>query len=182
MNLKRYDRYQMDFTGNWMKASLASMGLSVFLLAVYYFGWLNLSTVKIGKVILGLIFPMLLCLGYIVLLRFMKLNAPGVYGILGAALCLVLMGGNILAGGMVRMILSIVGYALCGVIIIFCAGGFLPGRLPASLAFGCAFAVRLLFFDLLRFRKVNWLEEAAVLLILLALTCLPMTFKSTKKA
>ncbi len=181
MNLKQYHRYQMDFSGSWMKGSLASMGLAVFLLAVYYFGWINLSAVKIGKLILGLILPMLLCLGYIVLLRFVKLNAPGVYGIIGAALCLVLMGGNILAGGLLRMILSIVGYALCSVILIFCVGGYLPGKLPASLTFGIAFAVRLLFFDLLRFRKVNWLEEAAVLLILLALTCLPMALKPAKK-
>ncbi len=180
--MKQYDRYQMDFNSRSMKASMACMGISVFLLFIYFFGWRALWQTKAADWIFSFGLPVAVGVAYIVLGRFRQRNAPGMFAILGTVLCLCLMMGSLASGSLVRIILSLIWYGLCAWMLILAAGGYLPGKLPASLFFGMALFVRLVFFDLINIWGVNWLQELSVAAMLLALTLLPVTFRSTKKA
>ena len=180
--MKRYYHYQMDFSGKWEKTSGALMGVSVFALALYYFFLQNLADFGFGTILFRLILPLILTVGYIVLINLLKWNAPGLYGILGVLLCLMLLIGTFFTGGALRIIPAIFGYALAAAILVLCAGGYLPGRLPASMAFGILFTVRLLFFHP-NSGLTSWVLEASALSMLLSLMCLPMAMvpgKNTK--
>ncbi len=179
--MKEYDRYHMNFDGKSMKASMAAMGIGVFLLFVNFFGWKPLWQVKFLDWIFAFGVPVAVGVTYIVLGRFRQLNAPGIYAILGAVLCLCLLVCSFTTGSAVRIVLSVIWYILCGLTLIGVAGGALPGKLPASLFFGIALAVRVLFFDLTNFFGTNWIREGSALAMLLALTLLPGAFRSSKK-
>lgn len=182
MRLKRYGRYQMALEGNWMKASMACIGLSVVMLGVYYLMWLSPSAWKPVNLIFGLLLPVAASLTYVILGRIVRLNAPGVYAILGAVFCILLIVGSFFSGSILRIILAVIWYLLTAVVLLASAGGYLPGKLPASLMFGAALLVRLLAFDLPRLRRTNWIEEGAMLLILVGLACLPKAFKSVRES
>ncbi len=177
--MKIYDRYQMDFEGKWMSASLIGVGAAIFFLAVYYLGWPGPAGVGAGTIIFSLVLPLLAGIVFIVLARFLRLNAPGIFAILGAVFGLVLFAGSF-DYGVLRMIFAILLYLIGITALLACAGGFLPGRLPVSLFFGCAFCIRVLI-ALLNLSSTVWLREVAALFMLLTLTCLPMAFKSTKR-
>ncbi len=177
--MKVYHRYQMDFNGKWMKGSLLGVAFAVILLAAYYLCWPGLQGVGVAEILFSMALPMIIATAYIVLARLMRLNAPGVYAIIGAALCVVLII-SLLDMGLVRLVLGILCYILGGAALLACAGGFLPGRLPVSLIFSAAFAVRLVL-DLLNFRATHWLAEGAILAILLSLICMPRAFKAVNE-
>ncbi len=180
--MKHYDRYQMNFDSRSMKASMASMGIGVFFLFVYFFGWRALWQTTAADWIFSFGLPVAVGVAYIILGRFHRRNAPGMFALLGAVLCLCLMISSLSSGSVVRIILSLVWYALCAWLLMLAAGGNLPGKLPVSMFFGTALTVRLVFFDLMNLRSVNWIREIAVIAMLLALTLLPVAFQSTKKA
>lgn len=179
MNLKQYHRYRMQFTGKWANGSAICMGASIFLLAVYFFLLRDFSSIKTGEAVFLLALPLLLGVAYLVLFRFVRLNSPGAFAILGAVFCLVLMIGSFSTGYILRIVLGCVWYILSALVMLACAGGFLPGALPASLMFRVAFIVRLLF-DLKVRSLSTWVFEASNLALILSLSCLPMLFVPVK--
>ena len=72
MNLKRYNRYQIDLTGKWANASLVCMGTSVFLLMLRYFGLTNLADLGFGSVLFLVVLPLMLGIGQLVILRLLR--------------------------------------------------------------------------------------------------------------
>lgn len=176
--MKQYHRYQMDFSSRWVKWSGIFMGISVFALAVYYFFMADFLTVSVPVLLFRLWLPMLLGIAYIVLIRLIQWNAPGIYGILGAALCVACMIGDILSGGTARVLLAIFGFLICGGVLLICVGGYLPGRLPASVLLAVTVVLRILILDISGIS--GWVQESAVLCVMLALMCLPMTMKPGK--
>ena len=90
MEFKQYLRYQIDFNGKWAQPAALLMGLAFFLRLVYYLCLVSLHDCGFGEILFSMLLPLLLTCGYIVLLRVVKLNAPGIYGMIGAALCLLL--------------------------------------------------------------------------------------------
>ena len=180
MNLKQYHRYRMDFTSKAASISALCMGVSLFLLSVYYFLLRDLSSIKSAEAIFGLVIPMLVSVAFIVLIRFVKWNAPGLFAIIGAVVCLTLMITAFSSGSLLRGILGGVWYIFCGIILIAVAGGYFPGTMPACVMFSIALIVRLLAFDL-RLRGVsNWVHELAILSMIFAWICLPHCFQSAK--
>lgn len=180
MNLKKYHRYRMDFSSTAARLSVLCMGGSLFLLAVYYFLLRDFSTIKAAEAIFSLVLPIVLCVGYIVLIRFVKLNAPGLFAIVGTAVCLVLMISAFSSGSLLHGVLGCVWYILSALVLIGVAGGYFPGTQPASVMFAIAMTVRLLAFDL-RLRGItNWVHELAVLLLIAAMICLPGSFQPVK--
>ena len=180
MNLKQYHRCRMDFTVKAAGFAGLFMGAYLFLLCVYFFFLRDLASVTAGETVFGLILPMLLCIVYIVLLRFVKLNAPGLFAIIGAAFCLVLMIHAFSSGNLLRGVLGGIWYILCGLVLILSAGGYLPGTLPASTMLGIGFLLRVVLFDL-RLRGITaWIYELAFLMLIAALTCLPLCIVPAK--
>lgn len=181
MQLKQYLRYQIDFTGKWVQPSALLMGLAFFLRLVYYLCLVSLHDCGIGEIIFSMLLPLLLTCCYIVLLRVVKLNAPGIYGILGAALCLLLLIGSFFTGNPLRIVLSILAYMAAGVVLIATAGGYLPGKLLSSVLFALPLICRFLFYSLGGLNIIQWFQEASALLILASLFCLTRSFTELKR-
>ena len=180
MNLKQYHRCRMDFSVKAAGFAGLFTGAYLFLLCVYFFFLRDLSSIKAGEAVFGLILPMLLCILFIVLLRFVKLNAPGLFAIIGAAFCLLLMINTFSTGNLLHGVLGAVWYILCGLGLIISAGGYLPSTAFASAMFGIGLALRVVLFDL-RLRGItNWVYEFALLMLIAALTCLPLCIVPAK--
>lgn len=179
--MKRYHQYQMDFEGKWLNISALCMGISLFLSALYYLGLNNMSDISVWERIVCLWLPMILGIGYLVLLRVLKWNAPGVYAIIGAMLCVVLILQSMTVGGAGKIVLSIPIYLLCAVVLLVVMGGFFPAKLPAMLMFGIAIGIRVLFFDLVGLTLAQWVAEGAGLACLASLLFLPMGTKTVNK-
>ena len=156
------------------------MGLSFFLRVVYYFGLTNILTYNVGAIILNIILPLLLCAGYIVLLRAVKLNAPGIFAILGAAFCLMILIWNFSTGDVLRILLSVVFYLLAGLLLLGTAGGYLPGRLPSSAIFMVLLMSRFLFYGPAGSQIGYMILELSVLCIPASLFCLTRSLKEGK--
>lgn len=180
MKLKQYHRYSMDFTCKAANVSAICMGASLFSLCIYFFLLRTIATIGAAEAILSLALPIVLVVAYICLLRFAKMNAPGMFAILGAAFCIILIFGTFTSGNMLRVLLGCIWYVLCAVVLISTAGGYIPGTLLAAIMFAIGLIVRILFFSL-RLRDISkCVYELSSLCLLLALVCLPLCFKPGK--
>ncbi|MBE6986047.1 MAG: hypothetical protein E7433_01290 [Ruminococcaceae bacterium] len=147
---------------------------------MYYFGLTNIFTYNTGTIIMQIILPLSLCAGYIVLLRAVKLNAPGIFAILGAAFCLMVMIWNFSTGDILRILLSVVFYLLSGLVLLATAGGYLPGRLLSSGLFLALLVFRYLMYAP-SFRHIGqFILELSVLCIPASLFCLTRCMKEVK--
>ena len=189
MQLTKYYDYRMHFKRSWTSASGALMGAALFAKMVYYFGLTDISQCGFFEILFSMALPVLLCAGYVILLRFLKLNAPGIFAILGAALYVLVMVDSIHSGGAVRIVLSLVAYLTAIFLLIATVAGYMPDKIFV-LAIGFLIPVfRLLLFDLagwaaaagmvgkLRFLTLSISNMA----ILAALFCLPMCMKPAQK-
>ncbi len=172
--MKRYHRYQIDYQGKAIWLSGICIALSVFLQAVYDLFLQGIGTVGVLAQIFNLWLPLILSMGYLVLLRIIKWNAPGTLALIGAAFCLLLMLQLFTCGAVLRIILGILGYLVGGALLIFCAGGFLPGRLVASLVFLVILVLRLLLFR--SATGLDWIAEISDLSVIAGLMFLPISF------
>ena len=180
MNLKQYTRFQMNFSGQWITACAALMGISFFLRIVYYFGLTNLSDIGIGEIVLEMVMGILICGLFLFLLSAVRLNAPGLYGILGAGYCLVLIVGLFLNGGWVHILLGTVWYLLAAPVLLATVGGYLPGKLLSAAMFAVAWIVRFYCFDLGQLGLFAWVLEMSTLCAIAGLMCLPMSLIPAK--
>ncbi|MBE6934678.1 MAG: hypothetical protein E7462_06505 [Ruminococcaceae bacterium] len=177
MTLKQYTRYQIDFKSKWTSVCGVLMGLSFFLRLIYYFGLTNIYDLAVVEILSTMIPGAVLCLAYLFTLSVMRLNAPGVYGILGAVHCFLLMFGTFSSGDGVRIALAVIWYVLAAGVLLLTVGGYLPGRLLASLVFFVPAVVRLFVYDLNHVTLLQWVREFGVLFALVGLACLPMGLK-----
>ncbi len=176
----RIKGYHMDFEGKWLGSAAVLMGMAFFLRVVYYFGFTQIQTVAISEMILLLILPLVLETGFIVLLRGVRLNAPLVLGILGAVYCGLLIAQSVLCGDILRMILGIIAYLLCGGLLVVVSLGLLSKGIAVLVCLATA-VVRLMVFDLkpyfLELDLVAFLPEAAAICAIVALAYLAMGMK-----
>lgn len=177
MTLKQYTRYQIDFGSKWTSICGVLMGISFFLRLIYYFGLTNIYDVPFVEILTTMILGTGLCLAYLITLSVMRLNAPGVYGILGAVHCFLLILGTFSSGDPLRIVLAVIWYALAAGVLLITVGGYLPGRLLASVMFIIPALVRFFAFDLGRVGLLQWVREFGVLFALVGLACLPMGLK-----
>lgn len=183
---KKAHNYRLDFDGTQHFAAAALMGVAFFLRAVYYFGFTRPETLGAWNLLIFLILPLLVEGSFMVLLKGIRYNAPGVYGILGAVYCLLLMLQSFQSGSVVRIIMSVIAYLICGAALVTVTGGMLSRGVAVTALF-TTLAVRFLFFDLggyiFSFRIVGFIQEAAALCGILSLGCLSLGLieKTSKK-
>ena len=177
--MKQYHRYRMDFASSWLQWSAICVGVAIFLRVIHYLGFHYIDETE--GLFWKLWLPVVLGLVYLVMLRGFRFNAPGVYAIIGTLMCIGLLAGVFACGSILRSILGLLGYILCCGVMILCVGGYLPGRLPASVCFGILLGCRVLLFDLVRIGGEDWMTVLADLLYLAAIVCLPMGLVPGKK-
>lgn len=171
--------YHMEPEGKGIRACACFMGLAFFLRVVYYFGFTRTESVGFGVLLLMLVVPMVLEAAFMILLRGVKLDAPGLYGILVAAYCVLLIMQGLQYGNLLRMIFAIVAYLVCGGIFLAVTAGLLSREIAVTLFFVTA-CVRFLFVlgpYILSMRLIAFLPEAAGLSAVVALGCLACGLK-----
>lgn len=177
MVLKKTHKYRMDFEGRPHFATAALMGGAFFLRAVYYFGFTRPEEAGAWNLLIFLILPMLLEAAFMVLLRGVKLNAPGVYGIMGAVYCLLLLLQSFQSGSIFRVLLAVLAYLICAVAFLAVMAGMLSKGVAVTALFA-TLGVRFLCFDLVgyifSFRIIGFIREAAALCGILSLACLSL--------
>ncbi|MBE6917597.1 MAG: hypothetical protein E7470_06855 [Ruminococcaceae bacterium] len=174
MKLKQYCRFQVDFKSKWIEACPLFMGLGFFATLVYYFAVTTLRDVPIIEAIAAILSGVLATAAFVVCMKCLFLNAPGLYAIFGAIQCVAIILIDIANGGAAQIVLSIIWYLLAGAVLVLTAGGYLPGRLLAGLMFLIPIPVRILFFDLGKLGLLQWVRELSVLLILAGIGCMAM--------
>ncbi len=145
MKLKQMIRYRLDMEGQWANTAGVLMGLAFFLQAVYFFGFANLRQIGFFAIAFQMILPMVLELAWIVLLRGVKLNAPGLYGIFGAVLCVLVMLQTVVTGTLPAAILSVPTLLAAGILVLAVIGGFVSSRFVAVGACVLVLVLRVLF-------------------------------------
>lgn len=180
MQRKPYNRCTMDFENKWIQASLLCMAGALFALAVYYFGLRGLISVGLLEAVFCLFLPLILMVAYIVLMHFMRWNAPGLYAIMGVLFCIFLFFGTFGSGNFLRIVLGVVWYPLSALILVACAGGNLPKKKPAIFVFPIAIFFRVVVFGIGRIGLFGWANEISAVLTLSALACLMMGFENKK--
>lgn len=181
LNMKRY---KMDLSGKGMQGALVAMGLSFFLRMVYYFACVRIETVGVWELLSWMILPILLEGGFIVMIRILRLNLPGIYALMAAAMGLLMIFQSFGYGSLLRTILSIVAYLGCSVLIIGVAGGFLSKQIAVA-AYLATALVRFFGFELFqmlfRFRVTALIKDLTGLLALIGLMYLAKSFESVEK-
>ena len=177
-------KYHMDPDGKYHVGAAALMGASFFLRVAYYFGFTRPENAGVWTLLVFLIFPMVLEAAFMSMLRGIKLDLPGVYGIMGAAYCLLMILQSFQLGSVLRVILAIVGFVICGGALVGVGWGVLSKSLGVTTLL-LTFSVRLLAFDLgllLRLRLIALIREAAGLcaILALALFCAGLCEKTRK--
>lgn len=177
MQWKKYTAYQMNLRSKWTKLSAALMGLSFFIRMVYYFGLTNLALCSFLEVVFMMVLPLLLTAGYVALLSALQLNAPGLYAMIGAALCVLLGLWSFASGDALRIVLSFVIYLAAGGVLVITIAGYLPGRLLSSVLFALPLVVRFFLYDLGKIGIIAWILEISVLLMIASLFFLTRSTK-----
>ena len=177
MVLRRYCRFCVDFESKWIQLSGALVGLSFFLRIVYYFALMSLRDVSLVELIISTVFGILLCIAYVVCLNCLHRNAPGLYGIIGTAQCIMMIVISFTTADPVRIVLAIVWYALTALVMLATVGGYLPGRLLSALMFGVAIVVRVFFYGIGQLGIRRGVQEIAVICVLGGMACLCMGLK-----
>ena len=181
MKLKQYCHYQIDFSSKWVAAAPIMMGLAFFLNLLYYLAITTARDVFVIELIAAVVFGIILTAAYVVCVTCLRLNAPGLYAIMGAVQCLMLLILGCTSGGAFRIVVSILWYALAALVLLATTGGYLPGRLLAALMFFVPIGFRLVFFDLGKLSIFGWIKEIPVLLVLAGLGALAMGLNPVKK-
>lgn len=138
MKLEQTVRFRMDFRKPWAQYSAALMGLFVFLRAVYFFGFLQMTDGPLDGLWLHVIIPLTVGILYIVLLRGVQLNIPVVYAGIGAVCCVLMIVLNLRHGASFWSVLSVIFYIAAALLMLVTVLGFLPNRLYMTAAFAAA--------------------------------------------
>ena len=184
MAQRKMKRYMLDMTGKSMSGALIMCGLAFFLRAVYYFGCVQIESVSFWELLTWMFLPMLLEAAFIVMLRVLRLNLPGIYAIMAAAVGLLMVFQSFGYGSILRTILSIIAYLGCSVLIIGVAGGYLSKQIAVA-GYVVTALVRFFGFELgqmvFRLRLTAFIKDATGLFALIGLMYLAASFKEIER-
>jgi len=181
MKLKQSKWIQIDFESKWARNGLLLMAASLFLMVVYYFGLVNMADLGFLQVVFAVVLPLLLTIGYLLFMHFLKWNAPMICGLAGAAFCVLLAVNSLFYGDFLRIVLSAVGYAIAAGVLVLHVSGSLRNTSLCVAVFVIPAIVRVVLFDLGRIGIAEMFREGSALCLLGALACIPLMLKYTKR-
>lgn len=187
MKLKKYCRFQLDLHSKFLRIGTLLMCAAFFLRFVYQFALTNCLELSFGGWLFDAIFPVAICVAYFVLLGVIKLNAPGLFAILGGALCFLLTIWCFSNPDPVQVFLGVVFYLVAGVVLVMTVAGYLPNKYWSAVVFGVILISRVFLVGLGSTGIFGWFREGSIYCTIAALLCLPLTLKevrlkSTKRA
>lgn len=180
MKLKQYTLYKMNFDSKCTHASACLMGLSFFFCIFYYLGLGYAFRGGAGLWLFCVILPLLIGGAY-VLLAALKCGTPILYGGLGSALLLLMAVIACFSGSVLRSMLGLLAYGICGILFFATLGGYVPDKAPVSILIGLCMGLRVLLFDLRGLSLVQWILELSYLALLFSLLLLPCGLRRKRK-
>ena len=171
----------MNMDGKRVKASCACIGFSLFLRMAAYFGILNLADAGALDIFFRLALPVLLCIGLIVLMCCMKLHAPGLYGILGCAGCVLLLVMELFRGDLLQILVFSVLYLCAGGVLFVVCAGLLRSSMLAGALFLLLLTLRLVLVSLHTRGLSGLCMEGSVLLLIAGFMMLAFSLDFHKK-
>ena len=181
MQLKQYERYVIDFKGKWIRKCAAIMGVSLFIRVVYFFGLMNFSECGVMQIIFDMVLCMGLSVAFLVFIAALRQNAPGLYALMGCGFILLMMITTFSSGNALRIILAILAYSGAAVVLLGTVGGYVPGKMLATLTLLLPTIIRFLAYDLGKLGLFTWVLEISRLLVVISLLCFVWTLKPIKK-
>ena len=172
---KLYRRYRMNFSGKWFTAFCALCGLAVFLRFVYYFMFADLAQCGTGEVVFNLVLPVVLLCGIIVIMKLVRLDAPGILAILGCVVCLLLTINGFDTQNILRLVFSLLGYTAGGALLLLTVAGFVPTRQFSVILFAILLILRVLLFRPVIVTAL--LTECSDLCMIASLAIMPATMR-----
>ena len=169
----------MDFAGHWLNAFCILCGLSFFLRVEYYFMFVNPTLCSTSEVIFSMILPLLLTAAAMVVLKFIRWNAPGAVVLIGAAMCLSLMIGTFFTGTWFRILLAVIFYLGAGSLLVMTVWGYVPTRQFSVIALLVILLFRILFFGP-EWKLLPIVLELSELTMLAAVSILPLSMIPVK--
>lgn len=145
--MKQIARYKINFDSKWMTVSGVLMGVCFFMQSVYFLGVVKLQGLDFPMLLLHLIVPMALEFLWLVLLRGMKLNAAGVFGLLGTWMLILFMLQAWVYGDTWDLVSTALYVLFGGAALIFITGGFFPYKLIGMAVMTIILCIRFFVFD-----------------------------------
>ena len=176
MKLSKKVEFELNFRGKYCQYSAALMGTFLFLRVLYYLGIAGLDDCSGSVLWMELIFPVFLAVCYIALLRGVQLNRPLVYGILGTAVCVLIIIWLFTSGTSVRTVVGLVWYLLAAAVLLGTVCGFIYNRLFLLVAFAVPLVLRFfadkILYQIAQLQIVSLMIDLSVLCALASLACL----------
>lgn len=172
--------FTLHATGQAADLSSALMGAAMFLPVIDFVAVRGLSDCGAWQIISGLILPLVLCGAWLVLIRLLHCCDARIFGMLGAAVCVLLALQLFSCGDGFRIAGGLLWYLLAGALLILTVFGYLSIR---TLLFAVSFLPALLRLWLLIGACSSWsgfvgsLPDISALLMLFALCCLPFMLR-----
>lgn len=179
--IKQNKFVQIDFECKWARNSLLLMAASIFLLMVYYFGFVNMAEIGFLQVVFGAILPLALSIGYFVFLYILKWNAPGLCGLAGAAFCVLLAVSSLFTGDVLRMIFAFACYAIAAGVLLLHVSGTLRNPSLCVAVFVIPGVLRIVPFGIGRIGSAEMFLDGSAICLLAALACIPMMVSFNRK-
>lgn len=145
--MKQIARYKIEFDSIWITGSALLMGIATFIQAFYFLALGKYETVTGAYLAFFMIVPMVLEVAWFVLLKGVKLNAAGIYGILSILVMISVVIQNYFGHNVLQMVLSTIACLGLAGLALMITGGYFPYKLTGVAAFGLVFAIRLFVFD-----------------------------------
>ena len=145
MELRKVVTYKIPFRSKSILWCGIFLALSVFLRCLHYFIPCDFTQINSGEWIFKIILPILLCAAYGVLIRIVKLRAPGIYGILAAVLTLTMLIGDFFDCNLLQIILSAITLIILSFLLLATYGGYIPYRSICACATLIVCLLRVLF-------------------------------------
>ena len=143
--------YHIDFRNKQIVPASVLAGASFFFLCVHYFGLTNLTQCGFGEVLLQMILPMLVMVGFVVLLRVIRFSVTPLYGALGTLFCILMLIRAFTYGNFFAVIIAVLWYILAGAVYLLTAGGYFSSNLYILIAVFAPVGYRLVFVDIYQY-------------------------------
>lgn len=155
--MKQIARYKIQFDSLWITGSAMLTGAAMFLQAFYFLAMGKYQTSGGGYLALFMIIPMILEIAWFVLLKGVKLNAAGIYGILAGLMYTVVAIQNYFGDSVLLMVFGTIACLVLSGGILMITGGYFPYKLAGVAAFAAVLLIRFFAFDMGRYiRPRDW--------------------------
>ena len=180
MASRRMKRISMDLDGKAMRYFTLLIALSLFLTAVYYFGLKNMLDLGFGASVFCGILPLLMCILCVILVQFLRWNAPGMYGMIAAVYCAMMILGSLFTAGFFQIVIGLAFYAIAAGVVLVTTGGSIASRGFCSAMFIGCIVMRVIFALMSGIGIFEWIAEFAVYAAFGAMSFIPSAIKVHK--